>query len=94
VAIQETNDNEAGMQKTVIEVLNHTIVVEGERGQGSAAISSDLYDGAAQDEEECAAAVDAVERMILAHHCAGLDVNDPRYIEGLRTALETLSDIY
>lgn len=33
-------------------------------------------------------AMDAIEALILAHACAGLDVRDPRYIDGIRTCLE------
>jgi len=34
------------------------------------------------------AAMDAIESIILAHVCAGVDVLDPGYIEGIETAVE------
>jgi len=30
----------------------------------------------------------AVESMVLAHACAGIDVSDPRYVEGLRSCVD------
>ena len=33
------------------------------------------------------AAMDGVESLILAHACAGLDVTDPAYLEGIETAV-------
>jgi len=32
--------------------------------------------------------MDAIESMILAHHCAGIDVSDPAYVAGIVTAVE------
>jgi hypothetical protein len=34
------------------------------------------------------AAMDAVEALVLAHACAGVDVASPAYAEGLETAVE------
>jgi hypothetical protein len=34
------------------------------------------------------AAMDAVEALVLAHACAGVDVASPAYLEGLETAIE------
>jgi hypothetical protein len=34
------------------------------------------------------AAMDAIESLILAHACAGLDVASPAYVEGIETAVE------
>jgi hypothetical protein len=44
------------------------------------------------DDERYNAAIDAIESMTLAHACAGIDVTDPRYIKGLRTALRACAD--
>ena len=35
---------------------------------------------------------DTIEALALAHACAGIDVTDPKYIEGLRTALDALEN--
>lgn len=36
--------------------------------------------------------VDGIEALILAHACAGIDVEDPKYAEGIDTALEAISN--
>ena len=50
-------------------------------------IISDLKDGS--EDAELVAAMDAIESLILAHACAGVDVADPAYVEGVETAVET-----
>ena len=37
-------------------------------------------------------ALDAIESLILAHACAGVDVESPAYIEGLETALDAIDN--
>jgi hypothetical protein len=50
-------------------------------------IASDLKgDG---DNPQLTAAMDAIESLILAHACAGVDVASPAYVEGIETAVET-----
>lgn len=56
-------------------------------GQVSGRLLSNLRSGDDKD-NRFTAAMDAIEAMILAHGCAGLDVRDPRYIDGIRTCLE------
>ena len=41
------------------------------------------------DSPELTAATDAIESMILAHACAGVDVASPAYVEGIETTVET-----
>ena len=36
----------------------------------------------------CRAAMEAIESLVLAHACAGVDVASPAYIEGIETAVE------
>ena len=36
---------------------------------------------------------DALTSLILAHHCAGIDVTAPAYIEGIETAVENISNM-
>lgn len=38
------------------------------------------------------AAIDAVESLILAHACAGIDIMSPAYVEGVETAIEAISN--
>lgn len=35
---------------------------------------------------------DFVQSLILAHHCAGINVTSPAYIEGVETALQSKSN--
>ena len=35
---------------------------------------------------------DAIESLILAHACAGIDVTSPAYLEGVNTALDAISN--
>ena len=59
-------------------------------GDGGGAISSDLHPSIESD-EECAA-WDAIESLILAHACAGVDVTSLAYIEGLETAIDAIEN--
>jgi len=52
-----------------------------ERGGGC--ISSNL--------EECEAH-DALESIILAHACAGIDIESPAYIEGIETSVDAIAN--
>ena len=36
--------------------------------------------------------VNALESLILGHACAGIDVADPAYVQGLRTCLEAIAN--
>jgi hypothetical protein len=36
--------------------------------------------------------IDAIESLILAHACAGIDIESPAYIEGIETAVEACSN--
>lgn len=38
------------------------------------------------------AAVDALESLVLGHACAGVKVDDPKYVKGLETALDAFSN--
>lgn len=63
------------------------------RINGSGRITSDLH----EDEEDDAdnrldAAFDAIEGVILAHACAGVNVEDHAYVEGIETAVFAATD--
>jgi len=60
-------------------------------GRRTGSISSSLHT-ADEDGDRFNAAIDAVESMVLAHACAGLDVTDPRYVEGIRTCVEACAN--
>jgi hypothetical protein len=36
--------------------------------------------------------VNAIESLVLAHACAGIDIESPAYIEGIETAVEAISN--
>ena len=60
---------------------------------GSGAIASDLHAaGTASNRQFKAAAIDGLESLILAHACAGVDVESPAYVEGIETAVEAIAN--
>jgi len=46
------------------------------------------------DKELLDEALEAMERLILAHACAGIDVSSPAYLEGVETVLEALGNTF
>ena len=64
----------------------------GESGSGK--ITSDLKQGTTAEDVEYVAAIDALESLVLAHACAGIDVAAPAYIEGIETAVEAVANQY
>lgn len=56
------------------------------KGRSGAIVSSNLKDGS--EGPALTAALDAIEALILAHACAGIDVASPAYCEGVETAVE------
>lgn len=61
------------------------------RGRRSGSVRSSLGTPE-EDSEVFNAAMDAVESMVLAHACAGIDVTDARYVEGLRTCVDACAN--
>jgi hypothetical protein len=61
------------------------------KGRRTGGVSSSLHT-ADKDDEGFNAAIDAVESMVLGHACAGIDVTDPRYVEGIRTCVEACAN--
>jgi hypothetical protein len=59
---------------------------------GCGTITSDLRAGRdhGSSDGRLDAAIDALESLILAHACAGIDVQSPAYIEGVETAVEAV----
>jgi hypothetical protein len=37
--------------------------------------------------------IDVVESMVLAHACAGIDIESPAYVEGIETTVDKLSNL-
>ena len=59
-------------------------------GKRSGSIRSSLH--TSEDDEEFNAAMHTIESIVLAHVCAGIDVTDSRYVEGLRTCIEACAN--
>ena len=70
-----------------IETGVHGIAIELD-GQGGGMITSDLHDQ--RDGPGLSGAWDAVESLVLAHACAGIDIRDPAYLEGIETSVEAI----
>lgn len=61
------------------------------QGRKTGSVTSSLH-SSEEGDERFNAAMDAVESMVLAHACAGIDVTDPRYVEGIRTCVEACAN--
>jgi len=58
---------------------------------GSGSIVSDLREPEAAANRRYSPAIDGLEALILAHACAGVDVESPAYIEGIETAVDGIA---
>jgi hypothetical protein len=58
----------------------------------TASITSDMKEGVNTSKTPFNAAVDGLESIILAHFSAGIEVNSPAYLEGIETALDSLTN--
>lgn len=62
-------------------------------GPCSGTITSDLKGSARTTAERLYnAAIDGLESLILAHACAGVDLESPAYVEGIETAVEVITN--
>lgn len=80
------------MKKTIrTGVYNLTVTLD---GKGSGVIDSELHDKAVETpmSRKFNAAMDAVEAMVLAHACAGVDITAPAYLEGIEVAVNAAAD--
>ena len=59
---------------------------------GSGSITSDLCATGTTAKRQFNAAIGGLESLILAHACAGVDVQSPAYIEGIETAVEAVAN--
>lgn len=81
------------MSRTISTGVYGITVILNERVEevtGAGQISSDLRDREETDIEYLAA-VDALESLILAHACAGIDITSPAYLEGIEVAVEAIA---
>ena len=60
---------------------------------GAGTIASDLKaPGKTAADRQYNAAIDGLESLILAHACAGVDMESPAYVEGIETAVEAIAN--
>jgi hypothetical protein len=70
-----------------------TLVREnGAKKPGSGSIVSDLHTAETAANRQYNAAIDGLESLILAHACAGVDVESPAYVEGIETAVDAIAN--
>jgi hypothetical protein len=72
-----------------IQLPCYGIVVKTRYGSGT--ISSNLTEDS-PDDAEWQSGVDAIECLVLAHACAGVDIEAPAYVEGIRNAVGFCAD--
>jgi len=72
----------------VLPCFEITVVVQ----DGGGCVTSALHEVNAPSEYE--AGIDAIESLILAHACAGVDVASGAYIEGVETAVNAVANYF
>ena len=86
-----------GVKKIEIRVGSDTISLQLD-GRGGGASSSTLHiteadeDFGAKYQPSYNSAIDGLESLVLAHACAGINVEDHRYVAGIAAALEAISN--
>lgn len=66
--------------------------IEGGAGTIESKLKEQLIGPDSRDENELLAIIDALEALILAHACAGIDVASPAYVDGLRSSLDAIAN--
>ena len=66
------------------------IVVQYDQTTGGGTITSDLKKDSQETNMTLEGGIDAIEAMILAQACAGIDIESPAYIESIETTIETI----
>ena len=72
-----------------------TLQLDGEGGgvvQSTLQITERDAEFEAEYRQDYNSAIDGLESMVLAHACAGIDVRDARYVGGIGTALDAISN--
>jgi hypothetical protein len=68
----------------------HGIIVE-VFGSGAGEVRSSLK-SSDPDAGEYNSAIDAIESLLLAHACSGIDISESAYADGVRTVLEAIGE--
>lgn len=72
-----------------------TLQLDGEDGgavRSTLQITERDADFEAEYRQDYNSAIDGLESLVLAHACAGVDVQDARYVAGIGAALEAISN--
>lgn len=84
------------MKTKRITLPSHGIVVVlsyNEEGEiDGSALTSDLKGEDNDEDQDYNLAIDGIESLILAHACAGIDIESPAYLEGIETAVEAAAN--
>ena len=75
--------------KTIVLGCYGIVIMVNDDGEEGGGITSYLHEDC-KGEKELNAAIDGIESMVLAHACAGVDVESPRYIEGIETTVDAV----
>ncbi len=63
-------------------------------GSISSTLHSDFYKPHSDVYDEYDAAIDALESLILAHACEGVEIWTDQYVKGIETALEAIEAVH
>lgn len=74
-----------------LNVFGITLTWAGQNREG-AIITSTMREESTVENELFNSGVDAIESLILAHFCAGIDVSTPGYLEGIESAYQALGN--
>jgi hypothetical protein len=92
---QPADSARTGARKIQLPCYGITVTLARENGveePGSGSIVSDLREPKNAANRQHNAAVDGLESLILAHACAGVDVESPAYVEGVETAVDAIAN--
>ena len=65
-------------------------ITAAENNTAAASIQSEMHDVALSSEHPFNVSVDALESLILAQYCAGIDITTPAYLQSIETAYEAI----
>ena len=72
-----------------LEINGDVITVQAEEGGGSL---SSTFHGDTPKDGYYITAINGLEALILAHACAGVDVSAPAYVDGIKTAVQSIAN--
>jgi hypothetical protein len=92
---QPADSNRAVARKIQLPCYGIIVTLARENGvdePGSGSIVSDLREPKTAANRQYNAAIDGLEALVLAHACAGVDVESPAYVEGVETAVDAIAN--